>query len=87
MYMISHISLVPVAFVHKYMPHVDRKEMVLENVHGQLWPVVYSKEHGFLTGWAEFSTANNLAIGDTLFFSFVDEASFVVHVFGETETR
>jgi hypothetical protein len=66
------------------MPQVDRKRMVLENADGKPWPVVYLAEHGFLTGWAAFSTANNLAIGDILFFSFVEEAKFAVHVFGKS---
>ena len=65
------------------MPQVDRKQMVLENADGKPWPVVYLAEHGFLTGWVAFSTANNLAIGDILF-SFVEEAKFAVHVFGKS---
>ena len=58
--------------------------MLLENAEGMIWPVVYLEEHGFFTGWAEFSLANNLALGDTLFFSFVRKDKFLVHVLGKT---
>ena len=53
--------------------------MVLENTDSKPWPVVYLAEHG----WAAFSTANNLTIGDILFFSFVEEAKFAVHIIGK----
>jgi hypothetical protein len=74
---------VPSAFVRKYTLQVDRKRMLLENAKGKPWLVCLAK-HAFFTGWAEFSTVNNLTIAIILFFSFVEEAKFVVHAFGKS---
>jgi len=45
---------------------------------------MYSAAYGFQRGWSEFSTANELAVGETLFFSLVEENKFVVHVFDKS---
>lgn len=58
--------------------------MVLENRDGWRWPVIYEAKLGFQLGWSEFSTANELAVGDTLFFSFVEDNKFVVHAFDKS---